>query len=93
MSRSLRKGIYVNPRLVKKVQDAVDSGKSAVIKTWDRDSTIIPLFVGHTVAVHKGNGFTPVLITENMIGKKLGEFAPTRTFKGHGGKLAKQKGR
>lgn len=85
MSRSLKKGPYVDASLQKKV-DAINSGgKKSVIKTWSRRSMISPDFVGHTVAVHNGNKFIPVYVTENMVGHKFGEFAPTRNFKGHGG--------
>ena len=85
MSRSLKKGPVISGKLEKKV-DAMDaSGKKAVIKTWSRASMIAPEFVGHTFAVHNGNKFIPVYVTENMVGHKLGEFAPTRTFRGHAG--------
>ncbi|MDR3187732.1 MAG: 30S ribosomal protein S19 [Prevotellaceae bacterium] len=85
MSRSLKKGPYIEPKLDKKV-GAMNAGKKkAVVKTWARASMIPPDFVGHTIAVHNGNKFIPVYITENMVGHKLGEFAPTRTFKGHSG--------
>jgi len=85
MSRSLKKGPYIDYKLERKVFTMNDSGKKAVIKTWDRASMISPEFVRHTIAVHNGNKFIPVYITENMVGHKLGEFAPTRTFRGHGG--------
>ena len=85
MSRSLKKGPYTFPRLLKRVKDLNEKGKKEVIKTWSRRSTIYPDFVGHTIAVHNGNKFIPVYITENMVGQKLGEFAPTRNFRGHGG--------
>ena len=85
MPRSLKKGPYINFKLEKKVV-AMDSASSKkVIKTWSRSSTISPLFVGHTFAVHNGNKFIPVFVTENMVGHKLGEFAPTRTFRMHSG--------
>lgn len=86
MSRSLKKGPFIDFKLEKRVVDMNDSGKKSVIKTWSRRSVISPDFVGHTVAVHNGNKFIPVYITENMVGHKLGEFAPTRQFRGHGGK-------
>ena len=85
MSRSVKKGPYVEERLFNRVQAMNESGKKTVVKTWARASMISPDFVGHTVAVHNGNKFIPVYITENMVGHKLGEFAPTRTFKGHSG--------
>jgi len=83
MSRSLKKGPYISPKLLKKVEDMNKSGSKRVIKTWSRRSMIAPEFVGHTFAVHNGNKFIPVFITENMVGHKLGEFALTRTFRGH----------
>ena len=83
MSRSLKKGPYINVSLEKKILAMNESGKKNVVKTWARASMISPDFVGHTVAVHNGNKFIPVSIVEDMIGHKLGEFAPTRTFKGH----------
>ena len=86
MSRSLKKGPYINYKLDKKVTAMNESGKKDVIKTWSRASMISPDFVGHTFAVHNGNRFIPVYVTENMVGHKLGEFAPTRQFRGHGGK-------
>jgi small subunit ribosomal protein S19 len=85
MSRSLKKGPYINVKLEKKVQTNVDSKKKSVIKTWSRGSMISPDFVGQTIAVHNGNKFIPVYVTENMVGHKLGEFAPTRIFRGHAG--------
>tara|TARA_B100000959_G_C14635947_1_gene482220 strand:+ start:301 stop:570 length:270 start_codon:yes stop_codon:yes gene_type:complete len=85
MPRSLKKGPYIDPRLIKKLKSAQESNKKQVIKTWSRRSTIIPDFVGQTFAVHNGNKFIPVYITENMVGHKLGEFAPTRIFRGHSG--------
>lgn len=85
MSRSLKKGPYINRKLEKKINDMNDSGKKVVVKTWSRASMISPDFVGHTIAVHNGNKFLPVYITENMVGHKLGEFAVTRTFRGHSG--------
>ena len=86
MPRSLKKGPYIDFKLEKKIDNMNDSGKKQVIKTWARRSTISPLFVGHTFAVHNGKQFVPVFITENMVGHKLGEFSPTRSFRGHGGK-------
>lgn len=86
MSRSLKKGPFIDFNLDKKVTAMEASGKKAAIKTWARASVIPPEFVGHTFAVHNGNKFIPVYVTENMVGHKLGEFAPTRTFRGHGGK-------
>ena len=83
MARSLKKGPYVDPKLVKKIDKINEAGKKQVIKTWSRRSTITPDFVGHTFAVHNGNKFIPVFVYENMVGHKLGEFSPTRTFKGH----------
>lgn len=89
MSRSLKKGPYINLKLEKKVNDMNESGKKTVVKTWVRASMISPDFVGHTIAVHNGNKFIPVYITENMVGHKLGEFAVTRTFRGHAGNRKK----
>lgn len=91
MSRSLKKGPYIHYKLEKKVNQNVESNKKTVIKTWSRASVISPEFVGQTIAVHNGNKFIPVYITENMVGHKLGEFAPTRIFRGHAG--AKDKGK
>ncbi len=88
MGRSLKKGPFVEPRLLERVQGMNRRNEKKVVKTWARASTISPEFVGHTLAVHNGNKFIPVYITENMVGHKLGEFAPTRLFRGHGGKLA-----
>ena len=85
MSRSLKKGPYINYKLEKKIQSNINTKKKIVIKTWSRGSMISPDFVGQTVAVHNGNKFIPVYVTENMVGHKLGEFAPTRTFRGHSG--------
>jgi small subunit ribosomal protein S19 len=90
MSRSLKKGPYIDQNLEKKVFQMNDNRKKSVIKTWSRRSMISPDFVGHTFAVHNGNKFIPVYVTENMVGHKLGEFAPTRTFRGHSG--SKDKG-
>ena len=86
MSRSLKKGPYINLKLEKKILAMNESNKKSVVKTWARASMISPDFVGHTVAVHNGNKFIPVYITENMVRHKLGEFSPTRIFRGHGGK-------
>jgi small subunit ribosomal protein S19 len=86
MSRSLKKGPFIDYKLDKRVATMNESGKKQVIKTWSRRSVISPDFVGHTIAVHNGNKFIPVYVTENMVGHKLGEFAPTRIFRGHGGK-------
>ncbi len=86
MSRSLKKGPYIHWKLEKRVLDQAQSNKKTVIKTWSRASMISPDFVGQTIAVHNGNKFIPVYITENMVGHKLGEFAPTRQFRGHAGK-------
>ena len=85
MSRSLKKGPYIDFKLEKKIEKSMNSKKKEVIKTWARRSTISPLFVGHTFAVHNGNKFIPVYVTENMVGHKLGEFAPTRIFRQHSG--------
>ncbi|MFN4770325.1 MAG: 30S ribosomal protein S19 [Candidatus Kapaibacterium sp.] len=85
MPRSLKKGAFVYFKLQKKVDALNDQNKKQVIKTWSRASTITPEFVGHTFAVHNGNKFIPVYVTENMVGHKLGEFAPTRTYRGHAG--------
>jgi small subunit ribosomal protein S19 len=84
MSRSIKKGPFIEESLAKKIQAMNDSGEKKVIKTWSRASTIFPNMVGHTIAVHDGKKHVPVYITEDMIGHKLGEFAPTRIFKGHG---------
>ena len=85
MSRSVKKGPYVEASLMKKVEALNASGDKQVIKTWSRSSTIFPQFVGHTFAVHDGRKHVPVYVTEDMVGHKLGEFAPTRTFRGHAG--------
>lgn len=84
MSRSLKKGPYIELNLERKVLTMNEGSKKSVIKTWARASMISPDFVGHTIAVHNGNKFIPVYVTENMVGHKLGEFAPTRTYRGHG---------
>ena len=85
MGRSTKKGAFVAPELLKRVKALNESGDKKVLKTWSRASTIFPQFVGHTIAVHDGRKHVPVYITEDMVGHKLGEFAPTRTFKGHSG--------
>ncbi len=90
MPRSLKKGPFVDEKLMRKVAALDISQERKVIKTWSRRSTISPEFVGHTFAVHNGRKFIPIYITENMVGHKLGEFAPTRTFRGHGGKLVER---
>jgi len=89
MSRSLKKGHFTDPKLMKKVKKAQDTGDKKPIKTWARPSTITPEMVGLTFAVHNGKDFIEVFVEENMVGHKLGEFSPTRKFKGHGGKMAK----
>ncbi|HEX9692124.1 MAG TPA: 30S ribosomal protein S19 [Gemmatimonadales bacterium] len=91
MSRSVKKGPFVQEALRRKVDALNVANDKRVIKTWSRASTITPDFVGHTIAVHNGNKFIPVYVTENMVGHKLGEFAPTRLFRGHSGKLAADK--
>ncbi|MCD8199364.1 MAG: 30S ribosomal protein S19 [Coriobacteriaceae bacterium] len=83
MSRSLKKGPYVEPRLLARIQEMNESGEKKALKTWSRSSTIFPEMVGHTIAVHDGRRHVPVYINESMVGHKLGEFAPTRTFRGH----------
>jgi len=94
MARSSKKGPFVDDHLLKKVEAAIATGDKKVIKTWSRRSTILPEFVGFTFAVHNGKKFIPVYVTENMVGHKLGEFAPTRTFHGHSGdKKAKVAGK
>lgn len=94
MARSLKKGPFTDAHLLKKVEAALATGDKRVIKTWSRRSTVVPQMIGLTLAVHNGNKFIPVYVTENMIGHKLGEFALTRTFKGHAGKAdAKAKGK
>ncbi|MBB1572925.1 MAG: 30S ribosomal protein S19 [Bacteroidia bacterium] len=85
MSRSLKKGPFIAYKLERRILQMNENGKKQVLKTWSRASMISPDFVGHTIAVHNGNKFIPVYITENMVGHKLGEFAPTRTFRGHSG--------
>ena len=91
MARSVKKGPYVEASLVKKIERLNERNEKRVFKTWSRASTITPDFVGHTIAVHNGNKFIPVYITENMVGHKLGEFAPTRLFRGHSGRMAADK--
>ncbi|MBI5265992.1 MAG: 30S ribosomal protein S19 [candidate division Zixibacteria bacterium] len=90
MPRSLKKGPFIDEKLMRKVDGLNSAGDKKVIKTWSRRSTISPEFVGHTFAVHNGNKFIPIYVTENMVGHKLGEFAPTRTFRGHSGKLVER---
>ena len=85
MGRSVKKGPYVQPALYKRVKEMNEAGEKRVLKTWSRSSTIFPDFVGHTFAVHDGRKHVPVYVTEDMVGHKLGEFAPTRTFRGHAG--------
>lgn len=89
MGRSIKKGPYCDYRLMNKVETMEKSGKKSVIKTWSRRSTIVPELIGHTFAVHNGNKFIPVYVTENMVGHKFGEFAPTRVFRGHSGNKPK----
>ena len=90
MSRSIKKGPYLDQKLMKKIQALNERGEKRVIKTWARRSTIPPEFVGHTLAIHNGNKFIPVYITENMVGHKLGEFAHTRTYRGHSGRITER---
>jgi small subunit ribosomal protein S19 len=89
MSRSTKKGPFVDPKLMKKVEAINRSGEKAIIKTWSRASTVVPEMIGQTIAVHDGRRHVPIFITENMVGHRLGEFAPTRTFRGHVGKVEK----
>ena len=89
MSRSLKKGPFADDHIVKKVAEMAAKNEKKVVRTWSRRSTILPEFIGHTIAVHNGKKFIPVYITENMVGHKLGEFSPTRTFKGHAAKVDK----
>ena len=91
MGRSVKKGPYVQEALLRKVQNLASKSQKQVLKTWSRSSTILPEFVGQTFGVHNGNKFVPVYVTENMVGHKLGEFSPTRVFKGHSGKLVADK--
>ena len=93
MGRSVKKGPYVQPVLLKRVQQMNESGEKRVLKTWSRSSTIFPDFVGHTFAVHDGRKHVPVYVTEDLVGHKLGEFAPTRTFKGHAGSKTSNNGK
>ena len=90
MSRSLKKGPFIDASLLKKIEAMNDGGDKKVVKTWSRRSTVIPEMVGHTLAVHNGKKFIPVYVTENMVGHKLGEFSPTRTFRGHTTKTARE---
>jgi len=90
MARSVKKGPYIDQSLYKKIEDLNKDNKKVVVKTWARRSTIPPEFVGHTIAVHNGIKFIPIYVSENMVGHKLGEFSPTRTFRGHGGKMAER---
>lgn len=93
MGRSVKKGPFVQPQLLAKVQKMNEKGEKIVIKTWSRSSTIFPDFVGHTFAVHDGRKHVPVYVTEDMVGHKLGEFAPTRTFRGHAGSRTSNSGK
>jgi small subunit ribosomal protein S19 len=93
MGRSLKKGPFTDTHIAVKIDALNASDAKKVVKTWSRRSTITPLFVGHTIAVHNGKKFIPVYVTENMVGHKLGEFAPTRTFKGHAAKVAEKGGK
>ena len=93
MGRSIKKGPFVQPKLLERVQNMNESGEKQVLKTWSRSSTIFPDFVGHTFAVHDGRKHVPVYVTEDMVGHKLGEFAPTRTFRGHAGSKTSNNGK
>ena len=93
MGRSVKKGPFVAPELIKRVVEMNDKGEKKVLKTWSRASTIFPEFVGHTIAVHDGRKHVPVYVTEDMVGHKLGEFAPTRTYKGHAGSKTSNNGK
>ena len=93
MGRSVKKGPFIQPVLLKRVQEMNAAGEKRVLKTWSRSSTIFPDFVGHTVAVHDGRKHVPVYVIEDMVGHKLGEFAPTRTFKGHAGSKTSNNGK
>ena len=93
MGRSIKKGPFVQPVLLKRVREMNEAGEKRVLKTWSRASTIFPEFVGHTFAVHDGRKHVPVYVTEDMVGHKLGEFAPTRTFKGHAGSKTSNTGK
>ena len=88
MGRSVKKGPFVQPVLMKRIQELNETGEKRILKTWSRSSTIFPNFVGHTIAVHDGRKHVPVYVTEDMVGHKLGEFAPTRTYRGHAGEKA-----
>ena len=92
MGRSIKKGPFVQPVLLKRVREMNEAGEKRVLKTWSRSSTILPDFVGHTFAVHDGRKHVPVYVTEDMVGHKLGEFAPTRTYKGHAGSKTSNNG-
>ena len=91
MSRSVKKGPFIEPRLLKRVQEMNQTGEKRILKTWSRSSVIFPDFVGHTIAVHDGRKHVPVYVTEDMVGHKLGEFAPTRLFRGHAGSKSSKK--
>ena len=93
MGRSVKKGPFVQPVLLKRIQGMNQSGEKRILKTWSRASTIFPDFVGHTIAVHDGRKHVPVYVTEDMVGHKLGEFAPTRTFRGHAGSKSSNTGK
>ena len=93
MGRSIKKGPFVAPELIKRVVEMNEKGDKKVLKTWSRASTIFPEFVGHTIAVHDGRKHVPVYVTEDMVGHKLGEFAPTRTYKGHAGSKTSNNGK
>ena len=93
MGRSIKKGPFVQPVLLKRVREMKEAGEKRVLKTWSRASTIFPEFVGHTFAVHDGRKHVPVYVTEDMVGHKLGEFAPTRTYKGHAGSKTSNTGK
>ena len=93
MGRSIKKGPFVAPELIKRVVEMNEKGEKKVLKTWSRASTIFPEFVGHTIAVHEGRKHVPVYVTEDMVGHKLGEFAPTRTYKGHAGSKTSNNGK
>lgn len=90
MARSVKKGPYVDNNVMKKIEEMNRTGDKRVVRTWSRSCTITPDFVGHTLAVHNGNKFIPVYISENMVGHKLGEFAPTRTYRGHSGRITER---
>lgn len=93
MPRSVKKGPFISEKLLRRIEAMNARNERTVVRTWSRASTISPEFVGHTIAVHNGNKFIPIYISENMVGHKLGEFAPTRLFRGHGGKLADKRSR